>query len=73
MHCKEEVVEFLGIASALVINVGTLTPAWVESMTLAAATAGRLGKPWVLDPVGAGATTFRTQVGATCHPLSALT
>lgn len=62
VHCKEEVEEFLGVASALLINVGTLTPVWVESMTLAASTARRLGKPWVLDPVGAGATKFRTQV-----------
>ena len=62
VHSKEEVEEFLTIASALLINVGTLTPDWVESMKLAAATARRLGKPWVLDPVGAGATKFRTQV-----------
>ena len=54
--------EFIGIASALLINVGTLTPAWVEGMTKAATTARKLGKPWVLDPVGAGATAFRTQV-----------
>ena len=63
MHSKEEVEEFQRISSALVVNVGTLTPAWVESMHLAAAAANAAGHPWVLDPVGAGATKFRTQVG----------
>ena len=63
MHCKEEVEAFQRIAAALVVNVGTLTPAWVESMHLAAAAANAAGHPWVLDPVGAGATEFRTQVG----------
>lgn len=62
VHCKEEVEEFQRIAAALVVNVGTLTPAWVESMHLAAAAANAAGHPWVLDPVGAGATKFRTQV-----------
>lgn len=61
-HAKEEVEDFLKIASALVVNVGTLSADWVESMRLAAAAANKLGKPWVLDPVGAGATPFRTQV-----------
>ena len=54
--------DFLKIASALVVNVGTLSADWVASMRLAAAAANKLGKPWVLDPVGAGATPFRTQV-----------
>ena len=62
VHSKEEVEDFMKIASALLVNVGTLSPAWVESMHLAAAAANRLGKSWVLDPVGAGATPFRTQV-----------
>ena len=52
MHCREEVEEFQRLAAALVINVGTLTPAWVESMHLAAKAASALGHPWVLDPVG---------------------
>ena len=56
--------EFQRIAAALVVNVGTLTPAWVESMHLAAKAANALRHPWVLDPVGAGATQFRTQASA---------
>lgn len=62
VHAEEEVEEFVGIASALVVNIGTLSPAWVRSMLMAAGRAVALGKPWVLDPVGAGATTYRTEV-----------
>lgn len=61
VHALEEVVDFGALASALVINVGTLTPSWVASMKAAAATAVSLGKTWVLDPVGCGATPYRTQ------------
>jgi hydroxyethylthiazole kinase len=65
VHAEEEVEEFVGIASALVINIGTLSPPWVRAMELAARRAGELGKPWVLDPVGAGATAYRTRVAET--------
>lgn len=60
VHAAEEVEEFVGIADALVVNIGTLSPPWVSAMHLAAERAGALGKPWVLDPVGAGATRYRT-------------
>src|SRR3954470_23099246 len=60
VHALEEVEEFTGISSALVVNIGTLSPQWVEAMRLAAQRAAALGKPWVLDPVGAGATRYRT-------------
>lgn len=52
----------MGIASALVVNAGNMSAEWVGSMKLAAMKCRELGKPWVLDPVGAGATLFRTQV-----------
>lgn len=61
VHAEEEVEDFLAISSAVVINIGTLSPAWVRSMTRAARRATELGKPWVLDPVGAGATEYRTR------------
>ena len=64
VHSVNEVEEFLTVADALVVNVGTLSGEWVESMKLASAVAAKLNKPWVLDPVGAGATKFRTQVDA---------
>ena len=62
VHAREEVEDFASIASALVINIGTLSPAWVEAMEMAARRAAGMGKPWVLDPVGAGATPYRTGV-----------
>ena len=61
VHAAEEVEEFVGIAHALVVNIGTLSPPWVDAMRLAADRAVALGKPWVLDPVGAGATRYRTE------------
>lgn len=60
VHAKEEVRDFVAISRALAINIGTLSPDWVDAMHLAAAEATRKGIPWVLDPVGAGATTYRT-------------
>lgn len=62
VHALEEVEEFVAIADALVINIGTLAPPWVEAMHLAARKAITLGKPWILDPVGVGATSWRTKV-----------
>src|SRR5215217_5065668 len=46
---------------ALVINIGTLSPAWVESMVAAGRAANAHGVPVVVDPVGAGATRYRTE------------
>jgi hydroxyethylthiazole kinase len=64
VHAAEEVEDFVAISDALVVNIGTLSSGWVSAMHLAAAKAGALGKPWVLDPVGCGATPFRTRVSA---------
>jgi hydroxyethylthiazole kinase len=59
-HAREEVVEMAGLASALVLNIGTLSAHWIDAMLLAGGAAGRRGIPVVLDPVGAGATAYRT-------------
>jgi hydroxyethylthiazole kinase len=56
----EEVVEMVSAASALVLNIGTLTGSSLRAMLLAGAEAGSRGIPIVLDPVGAGATALRT-------------
>ncbi|HEY5570803.1 MAG TPA: hydroxyethylthiazole kinase [Bacteroidales bacterium] len=61
-HSIDEVVEMAGIASALVLNIGTLDAEWVESMLLAGKTASTQNTPIVFDPVGAGATSYRTKV-----------
>ena len=60
-HAVEEVEEMVGIAGALVLNIGTLEHAWVEAMELAGKRANELGIPVILDPVGAGATKLRTE------------
>ncbi len=60
-HAKEEVEEMASVAGALVLNIGTLSQHWIEAMLLAAKAANAAGVPVVLDPVGAGATRFRTE------------
>jgi hydroxyethylthiazole kinase len=60
-HAHEEVTDMVGIAQALVLNIGTLDPYGVESMRLALVAAAKRGIPVVLDPVGAGATPYRNQ------------
>mgnify|MGYP000399417397 CR=1 FL=1 len=60
-HAEEEMEEMVGIAGALVINIGTLSEAWISAMFEAAHKARIRGIPIVLDPVGAGATSYRTQ------------
>ncbi len=59
-----EVEEMVGIASALVINIGTLNARTIEGMLLAGRKANQLGIPVVIDPVGAGATALRTNTAA---------
>ncbi|WP_412103396.1 hydroxyethylthiazole kinase [Rossellomorea aquimaris] len=61
-YAKEEVAEMASIAGALVLNIGTLSHGEVESMIIAGKAANEKGVPVVLDPVGAGATTFRTDM-----------
>ena len=60
-HAREEAAEMAKIASALVLNIGTLTVDLVEAMKLAARSANQKGIPVVLDVCGAGATTLRDQ------------
>lgn len=60
-HAKEEVAQMTGLASSLVLNIGTLTPDLVEAMLLAARTANAKGIPVVLDACGAGATALRDE------------
>lgn len=59
-HAMEEVEDMVGISHSLVLNIGTLSPPWIKAMTLAAKAAKRKGIPIVFDPVGCGATPYRT-------------
>ena len=57
-HAPQEVEEMAAAAGALVLNIGTLSEHWIEAMLLA----GKAARgPIVLDPVGAGATRYRTE------------
>jgi hydroxyethylthiazole kinase len=62
VHAVEEAGEFAGIAAALTINIGTLSPDWVAGMTAAARGTRAAGVPWVLDPVAHFATAYRRTV-----------
>ncbi len=60
-HALEEVEEMVSVSRALVVNIGTLSEPWVKSMFKAARRANEMGIPVILDPVGAGATKYRTE------------
>lgn len=60
-HAVEEVADMVRLARALVINIGTLSAPWVDAMAVAARVAAGHGIPIVLDPVGCGATAYRTR------------
>lgn len=55
----EEAAETSAISACTVLNIGTLRTDVIEAMLLAGKSANEHGKPVVLDPVGAGATSFR--------------
>jgi hydroxyethylthiazole kinase len=61
-YAPEEVADMVRISRALVLNIGTLNKDVVSSMILAGKTANELGIPVIFDPVGAGATLFRTEM-----------
>ncbi|MBE6506757.1 MAG: hydroxyethylthiazole kinase [Methanocorpusculum parvum] len=60
-HAPQDVIDLDTAASALVLNIGTLDENQIEGMLAAGETASKRGIPIVLDPVGAGATPYRTQ------------
>jgi hydroxyethylthiazole kinase len=64
VHDAREAGEFAGIAQAVVANIGTLSPPWVEGMLAAVEVASASGRPWVLDPVAVGATSYRRETVA---------
>jgi hydroxyethylthiazole kinase len=60
-HSRKEAADMAAMAGALVLNIGTLAEKWIEAMVLAARAANQRGIPVILDPVGAGATGYRTR------------
>ena len=59
---EQEAEEFAGIAGAVTVNIGTLSPPFVEGMQAAIRGAQGAGRPWVLDPVACQATRYRREV-----------
>lgn len=60
-HAEDELAELIQMAHALIINIGTLDNQWLNLMCEAVRLAKSQQIPIILDPVGAGATYFRTQ------------
>lgn len=59
-HAIQELNELSTIADSLIINIGTLDDIWLNSIELAQQIALKKKTPIILDPVGAGATQYRT-------------
>ena len=59
IHSCDEVEDFVALSQALVVNIGTLFSEQIAACKLAVIRAGTVGVPWILDPVGAGATPYR--------------
>ena len=59
-HSRLEMAEMMSFAGALVINIGTLDSVWIERMAFAIEQANKNQKVVILDPVGCGASSLRT-------------
>ncbi|MGD8190433.1 hydroxyethylthiazole kinase [Brevibacillus ginsengisoli] len=64
-NAVQEVSDMARIAGALVLNIGTLNEAQIEAMLIAGRAANEQGVPVIFDPVGAGATAYRTETAQT--------
>ena len=60
IHTPEETDDFARIVGALTVNIGTISPAWLEGMRRGIFAASEAGVPWVLDPVAHFATPYRS-------------
>ncbi len=56
-----EAADITALSSATYINIGTLNARTIDSMLLAGKRANELHHPVILDPVGAGASSFRSK------------
>ncbi|KTD67244.1 MULTISPECIES: hydroxyethylthiazole kinase [Legionella] len=59
---EEEVAELLNLAKAVVINLGKLDKAFVKLSNHICTIANQMNIPIILDPVGTGASRYRTDV-----------
>lgn len=60
VRAPQESIEFARVIDALVINTGTLTKDAANAMLTAAKAAREHGKPWLIDPVGVGGLSLRS-------------
>jgi hydroxyethylthiazole kinase len=60
-HAEEEIADIIQLSQALVINIGTLDKHWLNAIAIAQKTALMVGIPIIFDPVGAGASQYRTE------------
>lgn len=58
---KEEVADIARMAGSIVLNMGTINANMVEVMLMAGKAANEANTPVIFDPVGAGATPYRTE------------
>lgn len=59
VHAVEETSEFAALCGAVTINIGTLSPLWLQGMCAAAQSANQANIPWVFDPVAHFAVSYR--------------
>jgi|AntDeeMinimDraft_5_1070356.scaffolds.fasta_scaffold05476_3 hydroxyethylthiazole kinase len=64
LHAVEEAGDFTALASALSVNIGTISPEFSDGMLAAVRVAHDSATPWVLDPVAVGATRYRQRLCA---------
>jgi hydroxyethylthiazole kinase len=60
-HAIQEVGEIAAFSGAVLLNIGTLETDWIDAMITAGKSANARGIPVILDPVGVGATRFRSE------------
>lgn len=61
VHSQEEAGEFAALCGAVTINIGTLSPLWLQGMCAAVQAANQQDIPWVFDPVAHFAVSYRRQ------------
>ncbi len=64
----DEIEELIHLSQAVYINIGTLNDAFMDRARLAANIANSIGKPLIMDPVGAGASKLRTAAAMELFP-----
>ncbi|HJJ28257.1 MAG TPA: hydroxyethylthiazole kinase [Methanocorpusculum sp.] len=71
-HFPEDAVELTQKSDALVLNIGTPDDVQITVMKLCANEAKKSGIPVILDPVGAGATEYRTKCAMELLPYASV-